>query len=400
MSKGLKWWEGIVHRHLTKALLPFWWQRDREFLLLRELTKIKRDHLEERKTLEDQLKDTENKLKTMEHFVGSMERDLARDIPSFMEQRSWECGMYELPDTQTEWYFNPGLLVQNGEKHLIARKIWQAPYAYLNGVVRFRLQNNKPVSKHPIDLPSQRYSESFEDPRVAMDDKGNWWLSAVDFIQKQTFAHQIICKLDSNFRPQQIYHPNIGKNGNSLFSNTGHEKNWLWFWHDGRPHCVYWTTPHVVYEHDWYHGVIKKHETFLEGSLWMHGEPRGGTPPVRVDDEYWTFFHSFTPWKYPRRRYHMGALAFSSKPPFAITRMTSIPLFSASSNDPVREPLPITIFACGALYEKGTWHVTFGVNDLRSGWAMIPHKDLSALTHSVKSESKTVPITASESVAA
>lgn len=230
-----------------------------------------------------------------------------------------------------------------------------------------------------------------------MDDKGNWWLSAVDFIQKQTFAHQIVCKLDSSFRPLQIYHPKIGKNGSSLFSNTGHEKNWLWFWHDGKAHCVYWTTPHVVYEVDFYHGPTKKHETFPEGLLWMHGEPRGGTPPVRVGDEYWTFFHSFTPWKMPRRRYHMGALSFQAQPPFAITRMTSIPLFSASANDPVRDPLPITIFAGGAMFEKGTWHVVFGVNDLRSGWAMIPHDDLLAVTHRIKA-SQTSSLTDSRPV--
>lgn len=382
---NLRWWESFIHRHLTRALCPFWWQREREYLLLNALAELKRNHLEDKRTLEQKLQDAENHLGTVKNFLGNFANDFERDIPSFMEQTGWECGMYALPDSEKEWHFNPSILRQNGETHLIARKIWQTPYAYLNSIVRFKLENNVPVSRHPIDIPMQRFSESFEDPRVCQDGKGGWWLSAVDFIQKQTHAHQIICRLDPLFRPMQLYHPKIGKNGASLFSNSGHEKNWLWFWHNERPHLVYWTVPHTVFRYDWYYGIQEKWESLIEGALWMHGEPRGGTNPILVGDEYWSFFHSFTPWKYPRRRYHMGAYAFEAKPPFKVTRMTILPLLSASAQDPTRDPLPITIFPCGALIENEQWLVVFGVNDLRCGWIRIPHEDLIKLTPTLKS---------------
>lgn len=55
------------------------------------------------------------------------------------------------------------------------------------------------------------------------------------------------------------------------------------------------------------------------------GSIRGGTPPIKVGNEYLTFFHSsFISNKI--RYYVMGALTFNDQPPFKITRMSTKPI--------------------------------------------------------------------------
>src|SRR5439155_20693038 len=106
-----------------------------------------------------------------------------------------------------------------------------------------------------------------------------------------------------------------------------------------------------------------------------YGIVRGGTPPVLVGKEWWTFFHSSLPLdtKY-RRRYFMGAYAFWHDPPFHITRMTREPLLAGSDEDPWAEEKPLVIFPCGSRFENWTWLVSCGINDLKCFWVKIPHE--------------------------
>ncbi len=81
-------------------------------------------------------------------------------------------------------------------------------------------------------------------------------------------------------------------------------------------------------------------------------------------------------WRGRYRRYYAGALAFDAKPPFTPRMITTQPLLQGSQNDVWAQKKPLVIFPCGALYKKGKWLLTCGVNDMKAAWVEIPHEDI------------------------
>ena len=140
--------------------------------------------------------------------------------------------------------------------------------------------------------------------------------------------------------------------------------------------------------------VKETYVTHESSQDWIFGEPRGGTPPVLIGSEYWSFFHSSLPWagKGKLRHYHMGVYAFEAKPPFRITRMTSRPILSGSHRDVLAEKKPLVVFPCGAIIKDGEWTVSLGVNDLASAWIEIPHEQLLKLVQPVQKWIAPVPV--------
>jgi predicted GH43/DUF377 family glycosyl hydrolase len=143
---------------------------------------------------------------------------------------------------------------------------------------------------------------------------------------------------------------------------------------------IYLTQPHTVIEFDDNLTPGQQYVTEAPNVLWHHGLIRGGTSPVLVEDRYWTFFHSSTPWMHSKRRYHMGAYSFKAEPPFEMDRITPMPLLSGSQMDRWHPGKPLVVFPCGALYRNGIWTVVGGYNDLGSFWIDIPHSQLVART--------------------
>jgi len=190
--------------------------------------------------------------------------------------------------------------------------------------------------------------------------------------------------MDLDWNLLGINHTKYGKNGHDITANTGHEKNWTWFMHDGEPHMVYSIEPHVVTRCDSAASVVEEYTTDLTGDIWFYGQRRGGSNPIRIGDEYFAFYHTSTPWWNGRRRYYMGAYAFEAKPPFRITRSTTIPLLHGSKNNHRVLEFPLVIFPGGSVYDeaKREHFVVFGVNDFQSGWVKIPHDDLLGLMKS------------------
>lgn len=61
---------------------------------------------------------------------------------------------------------------------------------------------------------------------------------------------------------------------------------------------------------------------------WKWGGVRGGTPAVRIGDEYVSFFHSFFfDEVYKSRWYVFGAYTFEAKPPFCMKRISAEPIY-------------------------------------------------------------------------
>lgn len=305
--------------------------------------------------------------------------------PSILEQTDWKAGFFnfgkgEHPQTD---YFNCGLVERPDGLWLITRRsIWKDRLIFgMNDIVAFRLGGEDGITPqigYKVKFVNTNANEQYEDPR-AIYYNGKTYLSCCNFvwykIKKWTGAHQIFVVCDDKWDVKLRYDPPYGKNGKGLGLNTGHEKNWVWFFHEDKLNMIYSAQPHTVVEFDCHVRFVTQRRT--ESKLpWSHGEIRGGTPPVRVGGEYFTFFHSSLPWTSRFRRYYMGAYAFEAKPPFPITRITDEPLLVGSQNDPWVDRKPCVVFACGAIMQGQDFLVTLGVNDLKSAWIRIPFRDL------------------------
>lgn len=303
------------------------------------------------------------------------------ETPSILSQTDWRVGIFSFGNAERKGtdFFNCGLVQRPDGLWLIARRSrWVSGLQFgMNDLVAFLLNEKTPVRGMKLGMEQRWPDEQFEDPR-AIHYRGKTFVSCCDFVWTHrgwSGAHQIICEMSGDWQCLKRYDPDWAKNGNNLGKNRGHEKNWLWFIHDDLPHLIYSASPHCVVRFTEDFDPINC--WFCPNELgWEFGQVRGGTPPVLVDNEYWTFFHSSTKWRPPRNQYHMGAYAFESKPPFRITRITSFPLLSGSVEDRNSDAKPIVVFPNGSLFRDGTWMVTFGVNDLNCGWCEIPHTDL------------------------
>jgi predicted GH43/DUF377 family glycosyl hydrolase len=280
----------------------------------------------------------------------------------------FNCGLVARPDG--DW-----LIVRRSEAH--RKHIWG-----MNTCTAFLLKDMKPVRGVPIEMPKSSAEEHFEDPR-AIFHNGKTLVSCTNFIwgRKITNTHQIAVWCDENWKGVERLDPVYGTNGNSVLTNTGNEKNWLWFVHQEKLHMIYQTFPHTVVRFDGSMKAEHVYEMYPFGFHWPLGHPRGGTPPVKIGQEYWSFFHSSDDsLKHKKRRYYMGAYAFSAQPPFAMTRFIKTPLLVGSTDDRGGVGKPLVVFPCGALLREDKWIVTFGVNDLDSAWIEIPHEELIGMT--------------------
>jgi len=326
-------------------------------------------------------------------------RQYEQDHPSFLEQTGWETGLWEIPTRGNQILFNPTCIEFNGQRWLVVRDARidtnrPVPYNTVSHISIFRLNDTQVVGdSYLVPLPKGRSGqEQWEDPRILWSGH-QLWLSCCNFIQGKTGAHQAFAILDPTWKPLSILHPVYGNNGPNVMSNRGNEKNWLWFKHsDGYPYMVYQNEPHKVVKMSKDLQPMEEWETSLPPGtdIWQHFERRGGTNPVLIDGEYWSFFHSSTPWWGGRRRYYMGAYAFKAEPPFNVTRYTPRPLLSGSLRDPRLLDFPTVVFPGGHIYEEdtGKHFVVMGINDCRCGWIKIPHVDLKEITLDVYDHNK------------
>ncbi|MHB1099861.1 MAG: glycoside hydrolase family protein [Burkholderiales bacterium] len=179
---------------------------------------------------------------------------------------------------------------------------------------------------------------------------------------------------------EEEWQPNYGNNNG--FSK---EKNWVFFEHDKKLHCIYSTDPeHVILEMDGAN-VVREYRT--KGPLWHWGHMRGGTPPVDMGDgTMMCIFHSSIPTEIPPHyvRYYAAAYTFESKPPFRIISISEQPILSGSEEDGHRvDPRyvegwkPYVVFPCGLVPDNDGWLVSFGINDWQCAIGRIRRDQLS-----------------------
>lgn len=306
---------------------------------------------------------------------------IAANTPQLSKQQPWmQVGMFDFGKALVRGtdYFNCGIVDRPDGRWLVTRRaVWRQPQDMgVNDVMAFKLDGLTPVWGKKVDLGQRFENEHFEDPRVIYHG-GRTFVSACNFIRNKrgcTYPHQVLCEVNSDWGLVSRQDPVYGKNRDGFVMNLGHEKNWLWFFHQD--------TPAFVYQADPQHEVLVKsthyHRYLTDWSNpWELGTIRGGTPPVLVNGEYWTFFHSSVRLAPNVPQYHMGAYAFEPKPPFRITKITPEPLLSGSQRDKFGGGKPMVVFPCGAIYEPNqSWLVVGGSNDLECFHARFAHADL------------------------
>jgi predicted GH43/DUF377 family glycosyl hydrolase len=309
--------------------------------------------------------------------------------PSILKQSPFRTGFFSFGKAKRNGvdYFNCSIVTRPDGDWLITRRSQYHQHLEhgQNDLMAFSLDRHKnPSMGYKVTVIESHPDEHFEDPRAIVHD-GKVWIGVCNFFvlnkgKRWTGAHQALLSVDEGWRSTARFDPEYGNNGPGTMMNKGHEKNWLWFFHEEIPHMIYSATPHRVVRCP----MFIPEETFSTPNdlPWKWGEIRGGTPPVLVNDEYWTFFHSSLPWreKKPVRRYYMGAYAFESSPPFSITRITTMPILSGSPDDRWADSKPLVVFPGGSLLKNGTWTVVGGCNDLDCFWIDIPHRDLLSMT--------------------
>ncbi|MBX7066654.1 MAG: hypothetical protein K1X28_05435 [Parachlamydiales bacterium] len=177
---------------------------------------------------------------------------------------------------------------------------------------------------------------------------------------------------------------NLGPPIKLLYENKRHvlwQKNWVPFEYEGKLLMGYTVNPHEIIYVNLIHGTCYHCYESSAPIDWEFGTLRGSTPPLLVDGEYLAFFHSgivtssYASWGWDIWHYFMGAYTFSAKPPFALTRISSIPIitedFYTQSAREKRVIFPGGFFAAGDHI-----YVCYGKDDYEIWVATIDKKAL------------------------
>lgn len=151
------------------------------------------------------------------------------------------------------------------------------------------------------------------------------------------------------------------------------EKSWVPFSYQNELLLSYSLTPHRVLR---YLPGQRACETFSETLPlvnWKWGILRGGTPALKVDNRYLSFFHSSMNMSTVHSKgketlhYFMGAYTFSSEPPFEMTGISPEPIvgknfYHGEEYVPFWHPVQV-VFPVGLLVENEIITVLYGRQD-------------------------------------
>lgn len=212
-----------------------------------------------------------------------------------------------------------------------------------------------------LEMPHPEANYGREDPQLFVF-KGRLHVAFVGVVGKNGNVHRtsvLYARLGENFAVEDAWAPKAPG------VNPGRwEKNWQFFERDGTLYAVYSISPHKILRID---GTRAEwaYETPCPFT-WHGGEMRGGTSPVRIGDEHYSFFHDrVRPPAPSKEQYRVGLYTFDSEPPFAIRRYCPTPVLTA---DPRTNPdnYADVIFPRGAVRRADDWVLSCGAHDRRT----------------------------------
>lgn len=258
---------------------------------------------------------------------------------------------------------------------------------------RLTLQPIKDTNK-VLNIPTLYEADNghykFEDPRLFVFKNELYCMYITASLPLQTdkkpCASVGICKLNNKYDVVNNwllpYGNNLQSDGSPLKSicylPKGNEKNWSFFEYENDLYLIYSINPHKVLKVDLSNSTLKEVGDTTFYPEWRHGELRGGSCPIKVNDEYFGFFHSSFRYKndkiFPHPIYVMGMYGFEAKPPFKVTKISKAPILFGDIHGHIWSTA--VVFPCGAIYDKGKWLVSYGYNDYASKIVEIKHEKL------------------------
>jgi predicted GH43/DUF377 family glycosyl hydrolase len=186
----------------------------------------------------------------------------------------------------------------------------------------------------PLGLASilETGNENSEDPRL-FSAGGHLFVSHSHLVTFSPFICNIaVTQIEPNKKFKVMKHADLSYKGMNV------EKNWIPFVYRNQEgfeevYFIYKYSPHrilrlsqpfngkvrVAFEHEYQSDKITRWE-----KRW--GGIRGGTPAIRIGDEYLAFFHSSFI-SSGINYYIFGAITFDAEPPFRIKRISEAPIF-------------------------------------------------------------------------
>ncbi len=150
------------------------------------------------------------------------------------------------------------------------------------------------------------------------------------------------------------------------------EKNWVPFDFENNLILTYSLQPHRLYTPLSDTNECHELATTFGNIQWQWGQLMGGTPALRLDDQYLAFFHSnkalatLQSEGQMMNHYFMGAYTFDKEPPFAITGISPYPIIDTTFYEgPLYQtwkPLRV-IFPTGLVIDGNTIWVSYGRQD-------------------------------------
>lgn len=276
-----------------------------------------------------------------------------------------------LPVPSDQRAFNPSLLLYHGKCLM----------CYRSGSGRSTLHiallgdDWRPISTTLLDLNHPRCDWGKEDPRLFVHQgRLHVQFAGVEIASGQMRVNMMYAVLDDDLVVVEVHEA-------AYPSRTPMEKNWGPFSHDDDLFAVYSILPHKVVKIGKGRGLDRPVEMFEETAgpaRWLPDEVfRGGAAPVKVGDEYYSFFHS---WHRTGQHsdhwydYTIGVYTFDAWPPFRARRWAQGPILRGDRKEIGKNLTPDknVIFPGGAVLLGGEWIVSYGHQDKWCELAFFP----------------------------
>ena len=274
------------------------------------------------------------------------------------------------------WIFNPAI-IEATDGYLLAYRVVlhdgrrQLAVCRLGRDLQVRPQSAIPLSDFLV-LPAGWYPEQgrnwFADPRLI-----RWqgrllvhWNSGMH----KPANHQFVQELDS----ETLTPIGTSRELRLVAGQAPIEKNWGLFGWGDELYGLYSPAPLCIIrlENDdgriWSFAKVQTHHSHLAGYIKHFGALRGGSPPVLQGGQLIAFCHSQSQTS-QGIRYHPSAVRFAGPPDFKPNAYLAQPLelpnpFADRLIQPRLNPqVAEVIYPSGAVFAKGRWLVSYGIND-------------------------------------
>ena len=289
------------------------------------------------------------------------------------------------------WAFNPGIL-KNDDHWILAYRIVGVDQMRRIGMCRldkhYRIIEGSQVAFSDLIVVSTADNRAsfrrwFADPRL-------YRLAGRSFLYWNSGWHE-----PKNFQYLQEFDPDkftpIGQVREMVLDGPRQplEKNWSLFG-NGPFYAVYSIVPHRILEFtiDGDSFIEFKDAVSVDWSAQQYcaeyGKLRGGAPPIRIGDIYYSFCHSlysldeglcYTPTVY------CFSSAYSFRPVRAPqgTLKLGNPFGSSTVQKRLNPVVAEVLYPCGAEYLDGHFIVSHGINDEHCAISILPEEDITSL---------------------